>query len=80
MNHGAFKRADLCVSFEPNSNPVSGVVASLSLKKKQLTSVIQYFEKKIVSSSTVLHQKDCPFCFFRREVSFCPILTLNSSK
>ena len=30
--------------------------------------------------STVHRQKDSPFSFFRREVSFCPILTLNSSK
>jgi len=36
MNRSALKREDLCASFEPYSNLVSGVVASLSLKKMYL--------------------------------------------
>ena len=41
---------------------------------------IQSYRKNEKKIDTVHRQKDPPFSFFRREVSFCPILTLNSSK
>ena len=42
MNRRALERGDLCASFEPYSNLVRGVVASLSLKMYSL-----FFEKVV---------------------------------